>query len=99
MAFITVQELVKTVINTIPEPYGPDIVDKVFQAIEGNPEWLEEYNRFVTDHGKPEVDNSIGFNVMSVTGMKSMDRERPATSSLIENYTELGKATEQNRVE
>ncbi len=94
MIFGSVQEFVKVVLDTLSKPYGPDIVDRVFQVIEQNPDWMEAYNKFVLDHGKSEVDTSIGFNVMGATGMKSMDRNRPSKSGLIENYTELGNPAE-----
>lgn len=92
MHFATVQELVQTVMNEIPKPYGPDIIDQVFQRIESNPEWLEAYDAFVKFNGKFEAQNSVGFNVMGLAGMKSLDQVQPAKSGLIENYTELENA-------
>lgn len=94
MIFVSVQEFVKSVLDTIPKPYGADVIDRVFQAIEQNPDWLEAYNKFSLDHGKAEVNTSIGFNVMGITGMKSLERNHPSSSSLIENYTELGHPSE-----
>lgn len=89
MDFITVSDFVKEVMSGIPKPWGTDLVDRVFTAIENNPEWMRVYHTLIDAHGKYMVHNSIGLNVMALSGMKSLDRVQPASSSLIENYTEL----------
>jgi hypothetical protein len=94
MEYITVEHFIGDVLNSIPKPYEPDIIDRVFQAIEQNPEWLSRYNEMVNAHGKNEVDHSIGFNIVGLTGLRSQDRQQKAQSGLIETYTELGPAAE-----
>lgn len=90
MEYITVEEFVKQVLETLPAPYGADLVDQFFRAVESNPEWMDVYRELEKSHGTPAVKNSIGFNLMSLTRMRSLDRDHPATSGLIETYTELG---------
>jgi hypothetical protein len=94
MEYFTVEQFIGDVINSVPKPYEADIIDRVFQAIEQNPEWLDRYNEMVKAHGKNEVDHSIGFNIVGLTGLRSLDRQQKAQSGLIETYTELGQGVE-----
>lgn len=89
MEYITVGHFVSDILNTIPKPYGPDIIDQVYLAIENNPEWLARYKDMSRDHGKGEVDHSIGFNIMGLAGLKDTDHTQKARSTLIEQYAEL----------
>ncbi len=90
MEYITVEDFVKQVLATIPQPYGADVVDQFFRAVESDPGWMEVYRELEKSHGTPAVKNSIGFNIMSLARMRSLDRDHPATSRLISTYTELG---------
>jgi len=90
MEYITVEEFVKQVLAAIPQPYGADLVDRFFRAVESEARWMEIYHELEKSHGTPAVKNSIGFNIMSLARMRSLDRDRPASSRLIDTYTELG---------
>jgi hypothetical protein len=90
MRYITVQEYVKGILNTLGKPYSADIIDQVFQAIENNPQWLSLYREMVDAHGENPVNKSIQYNILGLTGMKKMAPIHNATSTLIENYPELG---------
>ncbi len=89
MEFITVRDFVQEILNSVPKPWGSDIVDRVFVAIENNPEWLATFEQLVRAHGQYPVENSIGLNILTQTGMKNTDRVKPARSQLIKNYSEL----------
>lgn len=89
MEYITVQDFVKAVMDRIPKPWGADIVDQVFLTIENDPEFMSAYEEMLQSHGQYMVENSIGLNVLGLTGMKNTDRAKPARSKLIQNYTEL----------
>lgn len=89
MEYITVEDFVKQVLATIPQPYGADLVDQFFRAVEADPRWMEVYRELEKSHGTPTVKNSIGFNILSIARMRSLDRDLPATSGLIETYTAL----------
>lgn len=92
MEYVTVHQYIDGILKTLPQPYGPDVVDQVFLAIENNPEWLAIYNDLVHAHGKGEVDNSITYNIMGQAGLKSLDRREKSRSQLIETYAELGNS-------
>lgn len=89
MEYITVEDFVKQVLATLPTPYGADVVDQFFLAVESNPQWMDVYREMESAHGEGAVKNSIGFNIIGLTGMRSLDRDLPATSRLIQSYTEL----------
>ncbi len=65
MRYITVQNLVKEVLDTIPQPYEADIIDRVFQAIEASPEWMEMFQNMIQAHGQFPVKKSIEYNTIS----------------------------------
>jgi hypothetical protein len=86
-----VKILVQDVLATIPEPYGEDIILKVFQEIEGNPEWHRRYKSLSNDLADWIINNWIGKYVKDQTGLNSL-REVSAKEqcSLITSYMKLG---------
>lgn len=89
MEYITVEEFVKRVLATLPQPYAANLVDQFFLAVETRPEWLDLYDEMARQHGEFSVKKSIGFNILAETGMRSRNVTHPATSRLIDTYTEI----------
>jgi len=89
MASGIVSSFVELALDTIPRPYPRDVIDRVAQAIERNPEWLAMYNDAVADRGRAAVNRQLGHSVLQLTGLRNLGVRREARSSLIDTYTEL----------
>jgi hypothetical protein len=82
------------VLATITEPFGEDIILKVFQEIESNPEWRRCYDSLSNDLSNDLSDDLtcdiinqwIGKYVSSETGMKSIGDEPAGRRCSLINY-------------
>jgi hypothetical protein len=90
MLSLTVSELVKEVLGTVPRPYREDITDRVCLEIEKNPAWHARYDRLVASHDKGSVNRQIGRSTLQLTGLRNLGVSAKATSKLIGTYTRLG---------
>ena len=89
MEYITVEDFVKQVLATIPQPYGQDLIERFFRAVETRPDWLEVYNELVTAHGAVAANNSIGYNIVGETSMHDLDWRHKSIGGPIDTYTEM----------
>jgi hypothetical protein len=89
MASETVSDLVALALRTVSRPYPPDVTDRVCQAIESDPTWLDMYNDMVADMGRHAVNSTIGRTVLTMTGLRNSGIRHEARSSLINSYTVL----------
>jgi hypothetical protein len=88
-----VKQLVEEVLGSFPRPHSDDVIDEVFQAIEGKPEWRLRYDTLVRDLGKVVVNTWGGWWIANSEG-RSGSHQVPANSSLIESYSQLTKPTD-----
>ena len=91
-----VEILVKDVLVTIPAPYGEDIILKVFQEIERDPDIKWRYqslsNDLSVDFSNDIINNWIGKYVKDQTGLNSLRTvSAKAKCELITSYTKLGR--------
>lgn len=83
-----VKKLVEEVLATLPQPHNEDVIDEVFRAIEGKPEWSLRYENLVRELGKIVVNTWAGWWIANSEG-KSGARHIRARSSLIDSYSQL----------
>jgi len=91
-----VEIFVKEVLATIPAPYGEDIILKVFQEIERNPDWKWRYYSLSTDVGDgfshDVINNWIGKYVKDQTGLNTLrEVSVEGKCKLIKSYSKLGR--------
>lgn len=70
------------------KPYTGDITDRVFLAIEQNPQWLAYYEKLTQRYSLHAVNKGIGWSVCNIT-RRSPSGRRKARSRLIKSYTIL----------
>jgi hypothetical protein len=93
-----VLRLVQDVLRTkFSPPYPEDITEQVCLAIEGNPQWLRQYETLVADaiSRKPDtgldvINNSIGRWVKKEAGMVTVKQGVKSKSGIIKTYSRLG---------
>jgi hypothetical protein len=68
--------------------WSGDIIDRVFLAIEQNPEYLKRYDEFA-DGDYNTTNSMIGKYVKDYTGMKAVKEVGDPKSRLIKNYRSL----------
>ncbi|MBN1583131.1 MAG: hypothetical protein JXA89_20650 [Anaerolineae bacterium] len=84
-----VYDLVKEVLETMPQPYGEDVVEDVCLAIENNPYYLQRYQELSAELVAWVVNNWIGQYVKQITGMRSIREVKAKRSHLITAFTKL----------
>jgi hypothetical protein len=84
-----VKELAKEVLATIPEPYGNDVIEQVFVAIEQNANWMNKYSQLKVELSRDVVHNWIGKYTKKLTGMDSDKTTTAYNSNLITSFTLL----------
>ncbi|OQY97559.1 MAG: hypothetical protein B6D41_03330 [Chloroflexi bacterium UTCFX4] len=84
-----VLQLVEAVLKTIPKPYGEDIIEDVFLAIEKRQMWLGRYERLVRDLSKDSVNQWIGQYTKQLTNMDTVMEVDAKRSRLIVSYSKL----------
>ena len=81
--------LVDKVLRTFSEPFGEDIIEDVFIAIENNHNNLREYHNLVKELGVKSVNPSIGKHTKDVIGYRVLRVAVSKRSNLITSYTKL----------
>jgi hypothetical protein len=84
-----VYNLVDEVLRTFSEPYGEDIIEDVFIAIENNHNNHREYDNLVKELGVKSVNPSIGKHTKDVIGYRVLRVAVSKRSNLITSYTKL----------
>ena len=90
---LRLKQLVDTVLAQLPKPYTEDVIEDVFLAIEGHPEWRKTYDRMVYESGKAAVNAWAGFWISHSLQRTGDQRETAARSTLIESYSKLSAPT------
>ncbi len=84
-----IYELVIDVLSTISEPYGEDVIENVFLAIEQNHAWQERYDELVNELDKGIVNQWIGKYTKQITGLRNPSQVIAKRSKLTETYSKL----------
>jgi hypothetical protein len=84
-----VYDLSKDVLVTVPTPYGTDIIEDVFVAIEADRDLSSRYQQLVSTLGRDVTNNWIGRHVKGITGMNSVQQVPARRSKSITSYTKL----------
>jgi hypothetical protein len=85
-----VKTLVRDALQTLPRPYGEDVIEDVCLAIEGNSESYRQYDQLCTELSKDVVNQWIGQYTRSITGLQTIREVKANRSKLIKDYTKLG---------
>jgi len=85
-----VAELVRVILQTLPKPYGEDIIEDVFVAIEHNPNWLKRYNELGTELSEVwVVNNWVGQHTRAQTGYETIKEVSTTRTKLAKSYSKL----------
>lgn len=76
-------------LQSIPKPYGEDIIEDIFLEIEKNPDWLQRFTQLSDRLGQGVVDQWIGKYTKENTGLKTGAIKIAQCSILIRSYTSL----------
>jgi len=82
-------DLVREVLNNIPEPWPNDIIDQVCLAIERNAVWNNLYNQLKAIYGIDVLNQMIGRHTFALSGFNQSGPVRPAKSKIIKTYSWL----------
>ena len=86
-----IEELVEQILRRFGKPYPEDITDRVFLAIEQDPNKHKRYDIFVGQDKKATVNTWIGKLVKEYTGLKVKGICSNPKSTLIKTYSILGR--------
>ena len=84
-----VYDLARDVLQSVPKPYGEDIIEDVCLAIEQNAAWLARYEALCGAQRKQVVNNWIGQYVKKIVGMDTIHQVDAARSRIIGSYSKL----------
>jgi hypothetical protein len=86
-----VADLVRDVLATHSAPYGEDIIEDVFIAIEQHPQWKQRYDELSADLRTWVVNNWVGKHTKRMTGMQTLREVSAKRTTLTQNYSKLGQ--------
>ena len=86
-----IKTLVEKVLKTLPKSQSEDLIEEVFLAIEGNPQWQKEYDDLHYNLGKPVVNAWAGFWIAHAKGKVAGEQVAAARSKLLDSYAKLVK--------
>jgi hypothetical protein len=84
-----VYDLVSEVLETIPEPYGQDVIEDVCLAIEKRSSWRKRYDLLGDELTSDVVNNWIGRYTKQITGLETIKQVKAKRSTIITAYTTL----------
>lgn len=84
-----VRTLVREVLSAMPTPYSQHVIDEVFAAIEGDPDWRRRYDMLCTRLGGDVVNNWGGRWVALTLGKVGEQQVPSKKSTLIGSYSIL----------
>ena len=83
------RRLVEDVVSTLPKPYGEDVIDEAYHAIEHRPDWRRRYDELVRTLGKAVVDARVQFWIADCVGRAAGSTARAAKTTLVARYVKL----------
>ena len=84
-----IRDFVDEILGELRQPWGSNVIDRVFSNIESRRDRLSHYEKLVVDFGKPLVNSRVGIYVKQITGMENTGRTGIPKSGLISSYTIL----------
>ena len=84
-----VAELVRVILQTLPKPYGENIIEDVFVAIEQSPNWLKRYQELEAQLGKQVLNQFIGWHTRAQTGYNTIQQVTATRCYLAGSYSKL----------
>lgn len=81
--------LVADVLLTLAQPYGEDVIEDVFVAVEGDAGWLRRYDELCEKRGKNVVNQMIGRYTKDISGYKYLRQVTSRRSKLTGSYSKL----------
>ena len=77
------------ILQTLPKPYGEDIIEDVFVAIEHNPNWLKRYHELKAELPKDVPNNWIGYHTKLQIGYDTIREVDTTRTKLAKSYSKL----------
>ncbi len=84
------KDMVEEILESYRGRFPPDIIDRVFVAIENQTGYLRLYESFVKRTDRQDVNMAIGRWTKQITGLRKLDRADHPQSRLIKSYHRLG---------
>lgn len=84
-----IYNLVDEVLRTFSEPYGEDIIEDVFIAIESNHDFHRQYDNLVKELGVKSVNPLIGKYTKATIGYRVLRVADSKKSNLVTSFTKL----------
>lgn len=84
-----VRLLVQDVLQTLPQPYGEDVIEDVFCEIEKTPQWRKRYNELVEELTLLVVNSAIGRHTKALIGFDTLREVDVRRTRLSKNYSKL----------
>ena len=86
-----INELLEDVLLRVPRPGSEDVIHDVFDAIENNSRWRDEYDSLCGESTQHTINKMIGRQVKELTVLSVLSRgNKSIRSSLINTYSKLG---------
>lgn len=83
-----IKDFVEEVLQSLRGPYGEDVINDVFLAIEANPRWRQRYEDLCAEFTKDVVNKSGGFWIGRFVGRSGV-RQVDSNCALIGSYSKL----------
>ena len=80
---------VNEVLHTLSEPYGEDVIEDVFIAIENNHNYHRQYDDLNEELLPGVVNNWIGKYTKAIIGYRNLRVANSKRSNLVKSYTKL----------
>jgi hypothetical protein len=84
-----VKKLVNTALGTLPKPYGEDVIEEVFIAIENDEALKAEYDALSRELGKTTVNTWGGYWIANAVGKTGVQQTISKRSTLLQSYSKL----------
>lgn len=91
---LRLKQLVEQVLEQLPKPHTENVIEDVFFAIEGEPNWRSSYDRMVYESGKAAVNSWTAFWIAHAERRTGDERKTASRGTLIDSYSPLVKSTE-----
>ncbi len=84
-----VADLVEAILRKLPTPYGEDVIEDIFVAIQEHPRRLKRYETLEAELGKEVLNQWIGQHTRSQTKLFAAEVVETKRTKLAANYTKL----------
>jgi hypothetical protein len=86
---VGVKHLVEQILSQLPRPFDEDVIEDVFLAIEGSPDWFEEYDQLCGSLGKLVTNSAVGMWVAKYVGRTGAQQVVSTRSKIAGSYSKL----------